>query len=895
MSRNLRIDLPTDLDPTSPEFIAALNDRLRRLGEATRAIDTTIEVLGRKVADAAGPTSGTLTSVTISAVEVRFGDSDDDGNRPALLVVTFRYGAGPANGVHAWVEAPKFSGQQNTKLDSLFKLDSAQLTPNEQRRDLGGYDNDPLLQNTDGSYTITLNAIPSPLWDQTWRVWLEAYDRDGAALDTSRAGSFDVAVTPAPNYGHGSEYAPLVSNVAAAVEKRWNGRWEWRATITWTDPDLASAVNRFGSFGSVRVFFFHADGSQNRFDPVSPGTQIYVSDWTPMPNAADLIRADVYSMDKQNRRNGSVPGVTPSVTFTVDAAPIVGDVTGFNVIAGYGYNEHTGAPALILDPVFTAPVLDGAPDPSFINIQLWVHIRDTGGWVRVGDPGQSHERIEIDEQYFPPAAQTWDCYAIPVDRAGNTKYDMTLPNPQPGAAPMVTVNVPAPTGGSGIEYCSNPDALSATVIYDVSADGIETYGFRVTVTDTVARTDPRYKGPAIIVFDDQNRKQILGYPPAGAASFDFAPVWPIVRPGAIFTMYAAGYDGARVNTIVDLVTPKVTGLTIGLQTTGKLKASRIDTTTLPSILDSTQMQVVAGKIGVKLPEIATALGFNDGTVFTLVSGQVHIAGVDLGKAITSTVGTMLDATTGVLKVKASGITADLVSSYAINNTHLQRVGVDKIAIIDADIVNLAANKLTAGTLAAGVIYAGTIAATQIAAGTLAAGVIYSGTINASQVNTGTLNAVNLVGGTLTLNSNNVTTTIANSYDSFNIAYAGLKTVDNVSGVYSLITYNRAFFCNSSSVSTAQIGTAGSGASFSGFVVLYNYNQTNSVSIQTSVPKVYISDATQSAEIGPGYLKLNGNQVVAPRQTGPGNTTDATDVAIRFNNLLTALRNHGLIT
>jgi hypothetical protein len=48
-----------------------------------------------------------------------------------------------------------------------------------------------------------------------------------------------------------------------------------------------------------------------------------------------------------------------------------------------------------------------------------------------------------------------------------------------------------------------------------------------------------------------------------------------------------------------------------------------------------------------------------------------------------------------------------------------------------------ATDFSAGTIAANVIYGGTIAATQIAAGTLAAGVVYAGTVNASQVNAGT--------------------------------------------------------------------------------------------------------------------------------------------------------------
>ena len=51
----------------------------------------------------------------------------------------------------------------------------------------------------------------------------------------------------------------------------------------------------------------------------------------------------------------------------------------------------------------------------------------------------------------------------------------------------------------------------------------------------------------------------------------------------------------------------------------------------------------------------------------------------------------------------------------------------------------------------------------------------------------------------------------------------------------------------------------------------------------------------SPTTGAPLLSLGAANVLTIRQTGPGNTTDSTDVAVRFNNLLTALRAHGLIT
>jgi len=57
------------------------------------------------------------------------------------------------------------------------------------------------------------------------------------------------------------------------------------------------------------------------------------------------------------------------------------------------------------------------------------------------------------------------------------------------------------------------------------------------------------------------------------------------------------------------------------------------------------------------------------------------------------------------------------------------------------------------------------------------------------------------------------------------------------------------------------------------------------------------DTVNSCQIATagGSVRINGTKVLGAQQTGPGNSTDSTDVAIRFNNLLTALRTHGLIT
>lgn len=112
--------------------------------------------------------------------------------------------------------------------------------------------------------------------------------------------------------------------------------------------------------------------------------------------------------------------------------------------------------------------------------------------------------------------------------------------------------------------------------------------------------------------------------------------------------------------------------------------------------------------------------------FTVLKGNGTISA---GRLLASSIGSGLGLASGVLGVPPEGITAELVAAYAINNNHLDRVGVDKIAIVDADIVNLSAAKITAGTLVSGVVYAGSISANQITSGTLSADRITAGTIS----------------------------------------------------------------------------------------------------------------------------------------------------------------------
>lgn len=162
-------------------------------------------------------------------------------------------------------------------------------------------------------------------------------------------------------------------------------------------------------------------------------------------------------------------------------------------------------------------------------------------------------------------------------------------------------------------------------------------------------------------------------------------------------------------------------------------------------------------------------------------------------------------------IQKNGLATDLQASPTVTFNVSISSGLVPAANITAGTLNasvilssqIAATQINAGTLNAGVIYSGTIAASQITAGTLAAGVIYSGTINASQVNAGAFS-----GCSLTLNLNGVTTTINNVATA--TGNAGIKTVNNSTGWYSVVTDQGFFLYDSENTNRGSINLNGNG-------------------------------------------------------------------------------------
>ena len=81
-----------------------------------------------------------------------------------------------------------------------------------------------------------------------------------------------------------------------------------------------------------------------------------------------------------------------------------------------------------------------------------------------------------------------------------------------------------------------------------------------------------------------------------------------------------------------------------------------------------------------------------------------------------------------------------VTSAAASGTITNSAGWKSILLGTSAIASISATKISAGELAAGVVYAGSINANQISTGTIASNIVYAGTVNANQINAGSLAA-----------------------------------------------------------------------------------------------------------------------------------------------------------
>jgi hypothetical protein len=244
-------------------------------------------------------------------------------------------------------------------------------------------------------------------------------------------------------------------------------------------------------------------------------------------------------------------------------------------------------------------------------------------------------------------------------------------------------------------------------------------------------------------------------------------------------------------------------------------------------------------IQLMLEKLAAHLGVTSGVFGVLPESITHeLVAADAIDTIN-----LVDEAVGTNQLAPFATTAAKIANAAIQNAHFDRATAFKIAIQDADIVNLAAAKISAGIL---------ISSVQ-----------YSGTVNANQVNAGTFN-----GHSLVLNQNGITTRIDNSFAA--AGYSGVQVSQNSGNTFkSLMKPDRVEVLDTSQ--SFVLVRMGAWPGNYGEVNVYSAPGVESVRLDGSLAAVYI----------------NGVKVLGTRQTiGGGGDTLA--------NLYIAMRAHGLI-
>jgi hypothetical protein len=591
-------------------------------------------------------------------------------------------------GVHGYLEAPAVTNSAKTNTNVLG---SAQLPP--ARIDLGKKAYDPASRDDAGRVRVEFDAQKLPAMAQDWREYLASYsdeiDVPLAPIESGAAtpnGIFHV--DPLQIFGYGEEYAPRIRDLTARVlEPSFRqGAWYYKVAYNWTDPQPGDYL--YNNFAAVNIEEFDENGNVLGSGQEHKGSQEYISQNYPAP-VDDVTRyAHFRSVDINSRVNTYSRGVTPEVSYPVPAAPGSPYVTGWNVIAGWGYGDD-GSSYLILAPYFDRPT----DDRDFQCVEFRVRLPN-GDFVVLGRPGAStgldpNAKAYIGDEFWPSSFPVdWEAYAVPVDTKGIARFGADDPA-DVGDSPHVTVTIPDPSLGGGEEYTLNPVSVTCAVFNPpATADGIEQYGFQYTITPP---SDERYSGctPIAVFASDTSRKIPLGRvdKTVDGAQLVISGPWDVPHDDTA-TVYFPGNDNVpRTNTIVPGVTPQVAGLHVLPQTTGGIKLNRADPATIDNV--SVQIDPVLQKLAVKYSTDAFSTGpgyltmkVADSSLIGISPSGITLNGSNFANIKAGTYDTQLFSNpAGVFKLKYSSQFAQTAGGLQVNqldaatiNTGVLRVG-----------------------------------------------------------------------------------------------------------------------------------------------------------------------------------------------------------------------------
>lgn len=589
----------------------------------------------------------------------------------------------------------------------------------------------------------------------------------------------------------------------------------------------------------------------------------------PIPTAIVPIRVYLaaYSSTVDNkiiRANATTGTPTPSVVLTVNPPDVVQgnefakSVTNLQASASYGM-DGTGHMVLFVDASWVNP-----DDSNFQQVYL-ILLRPPS--ARVGlqkappgtRTGQLQDNTPLQVLFSPPPGVenlVGELTAFPVLDENDTIYaisvnvDGQINSYIAGVTPEVPITLPAPPeGNAGMEKTQIGGSPSVSLEYGINADGVEYAWYQGSVDPP---TDPTFMGYRIYLRPQVSPGAIdpstgiaandMNISSTDSTQTDFTTQHvPIRSDTPVYDMYFLAFDvSGQSNKLVPGVTQEIANLQPVPQTSGSIKAHRMD----PGTLDAT-IGIVGGKLGV--PDAALVIS-------KFASGIRPVA-------LMTT-----DAT-----LPSSSYPA---GTYGFNTTSriLKRVNSAgnawELGVSGADIM---VNSIVAGTVQSGSISTTDLNTTEIKVGGGGSKPGQFGVYNASNTligwvgtnggnegawfktisiggtgySSGIVKAdssgnVTIVGATLSLVTGTVTSSV-NNYIDATYGTMALQCID--SSTFASIVTPRAFiiFDNARTHAVVQVIASGSGTTQSGTLIVLKPNTGASVTVSSSSTSVAGTD------------------------------------------------------
>ncbi len=600
------------------------------------------------------------------------------------------------------------------------------------------------------------------------------------------------------------------------------------------------------------------------FDYDSSRPRVVVEIPRPTITMTIRVRAISYSDQITNDAAGS-PSVTAVYTPSdpgTPAKPNSGTAYA-DVVTGYSVSARI---VVVGGVSYTEIYVQYAPpdDPRFSGIYHVVeYVTADGGLTPNKGVIWRGDEAKPANHFVTPPAQTAKCYALSYSNpeGANTAEDR-VNSYVAGITPETTVVLGNPVGPAGTEYADNVTGLTASVVQKIVGGVLRTF-----ITVSFARpADPRWYGAYVGVtyLTDEG---------------DSTTNWGVIQDPAIGPSNSFNTPNSVQSATVQVRSYAVTEGTDKVNTAGPTTTVTIGTSSgtvdfrsaITASFNAAEFHVDPVSLKWSMLNVDFSKGNNfNSSEFEVVTGQFRVKVLSADKLLT-----------GILQVGGGGGKVSILKNFDTSGNLIGWVGDDsgtsgfvgawfkrlliggsspataKIVADSAGNVAINGNLLVNGTVASAAIVS--LDGAKLIDATVVNAKIVS--LDCAKLNAGTITAsITMTSPTLIITSGSVRVDI-NATDYVKVSNSGTSIASQISS--------------------------------SGFI-LYT---TSGAYYQADVTTVGFTISTPSGygSLRWNQLVLGGNQILTTRQAGPGNTTDTTDVAVRVNNLLTALRAHGLIT